>query len=91
MQNFFRNFMNKNEEKIFEELKIKEYILRYIKELQRHFDLPDSRLKAVIGSIYRDFSFLNKAKTMMKNKFEVIKSFVIKKYGIREKYGKFKN
>jgi len=79
MKKFFRNFNYNYEEKIFEELKIKEYILKYIKELQRHFDLPDKRIKIIIRSIYHDLSFFSKIKIIVKKKFEVLKSLIIKK------------
>lgn len=59
-----------------EELKVKEYINNYIKELQRHFDVPDKRMRAIIYSVYKDgvpVSFMKNLIYMLKSEYEKLK------------------
>ena len=59
-----------------EELKVKEYINNYIKELQRHFDVPDKRMRAIIYSVYKDsvpVSFMKNLIYMLKSEYEKLR------------------
>ncbi|MBQ8848200.1 MAG: hypothetical protein IJ003_04575 [Candidatus Gastranaerophilales bacterium] len=57
-----------------EEIKIREYIYKYIKELQRHFDMSDKKMRLILYQVYKDLtpSFL---KDFMKKICSMIKSF----------------
>ena len=46
MRSFFKE--NKDALKIQEEEKVREYISKYLKELQRHFDMPDDTMRSII-------------------------------------------
>ncbi len=52
MLNFNRNKTIKEENP--DELKAKEYMNKYIKELQRHFDLSDRKMRAILHKIYKE-------------------------------------
>ena len=71
-----KNFFNKNKapEEIYKEIRVKEYINKYIKELQRHFDVSDKRMRSIIYKVYQDLS-----------PFNLIKSWI---YMIKSKYTK---
>ena len=74
MQNFFEK--NKTPEEIYKELRVKEYIVKYIKELQRHFDMPDKKMRLIIYKVYQDLRPLNLIKSwiyMIKSKYRKIK------------------
>ena len=45
MRKFVEN--KKITEKNLEDLKVKEYMDKYIKELQRHFDMSDNRMRII--------------------------------------------
>ncbi len=62
----------------YQELKVREYMNRYVKELQRHFDLPDSVMRSILYKVYKDLSPLNFIKVFIKNMLCVIKSNCIK-------------
>ncbi|MBR5305132.1 MAG: hypothetical protein IKU37_09930 [Candidatus Gastranaerophilales bacterium] len=70
-------FFNKNKtlEDTYKKTRVKEYINKYIKELQRHFDVSDKKMRAIIYEIYQDLSPLN----LIKNWIYMIKSKYIKK------------
>ena len=60
-----RNFISKkqNLEEAYVDYKIKAYINRYIKELQRHFDVSDKKIRILLYQVYRDlkpFDFIKK-------------------------------
>ena len=57
------------------EAKIKEYINSYIKELQRHFDMPDKTMRHVIYKVYRELSPMNYIDIFFKKTLSMIKSF----------------
>ena len=61
MQKFSEN-KNNLEEK-FKESKVKEYINKYVKELQRHFDMPDKKMRSIVYKVYKDLSPFNFIKT----------------------------
>ena len=70
MQKFFQK--KKNLEEIYKETRVKEYINKYIKELQRHFDMPDKKMRTILYSVYKDLSPINLIKTwiyMLKSKY----------------------
>ena len=70
MQKFFQK--KKNLEEIYKETRVKEYINKYIKELQRHFDMSDKKMRIIIYDIYKDLSPINLIKTwiyMLKSKY----------------------
>lgn len=71
MQEFFES---EKDENCFEERKVKEYINRYLKELQRHFDMSDSRIRTIIFSIYQDLSPYNFIKLYIKKQLDMLKS-----------------
>ncbi len=71
MQEFFES---EKDENCFEERKVKEYINRYLKELQRHFDMSDSRIRTIIFSIYKDLSPYNFIKLYIKKQLDMLKS-----------------
>ena len=60
-----RNYIRKkqNLEEIYTDYKIKDYLNRYLKELQRHFNISDRRMKFLLLEVYRDlkpFDFIKK-------------------------------
>ena len=61
MQNFFQK--SENLEETYKEARVKEYINKYIKELQRHFDVSDKKMRSIILKVYKDLSPLNLIKT----------------------------
>ena len=67
MQKFFDK---KTLEENYKELRVKEYINKYIKELQRHFDVPDNKMRAILYKVYKDLSPLS----FFKSWISVIKS-----------------
>ncbi|MBR3605242.1 MAG: hypothetical protein IKL52_04365 [Candidatus Gastranaerophilales bacterium] len=70
MQKFFQK--KKSLEEIYKEARVKEYINKYIKELQRHFDMPDKKMRTILYSVYKDLSPINLIKTwiyMIKSKY----------------------
>ena len=59
-----------------DELKVKEYINNYIKELQRHFDVSDKRMQAILYSVYKDnipVGFMKNLIYMLKSEYEKLK------------------
>ena len=68
MQNF------KQEQKS-DEKKVREYISKYIKELQRHFDMSDRKMRIILYKVYKDLSPLAFLGVFMKNWFSMLKSF----------------
>ena len=52
MQKFFSK--NKTLEETYKELRVKEYIKKYIKELQRHFDVSDKKMRLILFKVYKD-------------------------------------
>ena len=70
MQKFFEN---KNPKETYKEIRAKEYIRKYIKELQRHFDISDRKMRIILYRVYKDLSPLNIIKSwvyMIKSKYE---------------------
>ena len=55
----------------FEDVKIKEYINKYVKELQRHFDIEDKRMQILLKEVYQEF----KPKTIFDDLISMVKSF----------------
>ena len=75
MQKFFKKNINKEKtiEEMSNELKVKEYINKYIKELQRHFDVSDNAIRQILQGIRKDLSPINIIKTrffMLKSKWD---------------------
>lgn len=76
-------FFNKNKyikrkralEETYKELRVKEYINKYIKELQRHFDITDYKMRSIVLQVYKDLSPLN----LIKSWISMVKSKYIKK------------
>ena len=79
MQKFFDK--NKSLEETYKELRVKEYINKYIKELQRHFDVPDNRMRLIIYKVYKDLSPFN----LIKSWIYMIKSKYIERFNLKEK------
>jgi len=70
MQKFFNK--NKILEQTYKENRVKEYINKYIKELQRHFDLPDNKMRMILYKVYKElspFSFIKTWIYMVKSKY----------------------
>ena len=77
MQKFFDK---KTLEESYKEIRVKEYIIRYIKELQRHFDMPDKKMREILYKVYKELSPLSFIKSwisMVKSKY--IRNLKIKK------------
>lgn len=64
-----KNFIQKQEN--FEELKVQEYIKKYVKELQRHFDMSDKKIRTIIYRVYKELSPIS----FIKKWFYMLKSF----------------
>lgn len=79
MQNLFNK--NKSLEETFKEARIKEYINKYIQELQRHFDVSDSKMRSILYKVYQDLSPFN----LIKNWISMLKSKYIKQIKLKEK------
>ena len=79
MQKFFNK--NKTLEETYKELRVKEYIKKYIKELQRHFDMSDKKMRLILLSVYKDLSPLN----IIKNWIYMIKSKYVEKMKFKGK------
>lgn len=57
MENF--NFKFNNPEENHTDKRVKEYISCYLKELQRHFDITDKKMRTLIYQIYQELKPLN--------------------------------
>ena len=79
MQKFFSK--NKTLDETYKELRVKEYIKKYIKELQRHFDMSDKKMRLILFKVYKDLSPLN----MIKSWIYMLKSRYIEKLKFRGK------
>ena len=79
MQKFFNK--DKTLEQECNEIKVKEYINKYIKELQRHFDVSDKKMRLILFKVYKDLSPLN----MIKSWIYMLKSRYIEKLKFRGK------
>ena len=79
MQKFFSK--NKTLDETYKELRVKEYIKKYIKELQRHFDMSDKKMRLILFKVYKDLSPLN----MIKSWIYMLKSKYIEKLKFRGK------
>lgn len=79
MQKFFDK--NKSLEETYKELRVKEYINKYIKELQRHFDMSDNKMRSIIYKVYKDLSPFN----LIKSWIYMIKSKYIERFNLKEK------
>ncbi len=64
-----KNFIQKQEN--FEELKVQEYIKKYVKELQRHFDMSDSKIRSALYRVYKELAPIN----FIKKWIYMLKSF----------------
>jgi len=53
------------------DIKIKEYISKYIKELQRHFEVSDKHMRTLFKEVYHELE----PKSFMDNLISMIKSF----------------
>lgn len=56
-----------------EEIKIKEYLNKYVKELQRHFEVPPKRMRFLLYEVYKELKPAN----FIDNLFSMVKSFYI--------------
>ena len=79
MQKFFNK--NKTLDETYKELRVKEYIKKYIKELQRHFDVSDRKMRLILFKVYKDLSPLN----IIKSWIYMLKSRYIEKLKFRGK------
>ena len=78
-----RKFFNKNKtlEQTYKEKRVKEYINKYIKELQRHFDVSDNKMRSIIYKVYKDLSPFN----LIKSWIYMVKSKYIKRFNLKER------
>ncbi len=56
-----------------QETKVKEYINKYIKELQRHFEVPDKKMRLLLLEVYKDLKpegFIKIFKSMVKSFYD---------------------
>ncbi len=83
MRRFVQN--KKITEKKLEDLKVKEYMDKYIKELQRHFDVSDKRMRTILYQVYQEFSPYNFLKNFLKNQITMIKSLYNQKFNLKGK------
>ena len=60
------------------EIKVREYIINYLLELQRHFDISDKRMRSILFKVYRDLSSMPKLGNFIKKYMSMVKSFYIK-------------
>lgn len=76
MQKFFQKYKKPNNEpqKNSIEPKVKEYLYKYLKELQRHFDISDRKMRIILYRIYKDTSNFNLFIKFIKKKLSVLKS-----------------
>jgi len=63
-----------------DDIKVKIYIDRYIKELQRHFDLSDRKMRLILYRVYKDLSPLNYIKIFIFNVIIKLKSMLKSKH-----------
>lgn len=79
-----KNVLNyKKIENNIREHKVQEYINRYIKELQRHFDMSDKRMRVILYRIYKETGPFNLIKTIVKTKLSMIKSKYEKYFNLK--------
>jgi len=64
-----KNFIQKQEN--FEELKVQEYIKKYVQELQRHFDMSDNKIRVILYRVYKELAPIN----FIKKWIYMLKSF----------------
>lgn len=57
------------------ETKAKEYILSYIKELQRHFDLSNKSMRNILQQLYKEEGMLYSFLRIIKKKVSMVKLF----------------
>ena len=81
MQNFFQKYKAEKKQNNTPDLKVREYLYKYSKELQRHFDLSDKKMRKIIYKIYKDTSELHLFIKFMKKKLSMLKSKYIKSKG----------
>lgn len=79
MENFFNK--NKTLEEAYKETRVKEYINKYIKELQRHFDVSDRKMRSIVYKVYQDLSPFN----LIKSWIYMLKSRYIQRAKLKEK------
>ncbi len=59
-----------------QEIKVKEYINKYIKELQRHFEVPDKKMRLLLYEVYKDLKpdgFIKIFKSMVESFYGKLK------------------
>lgn len=59
-----------------DEKKVREYIGKYLKELQRHFDVPDRRMRLIIYKIYKELTPLSVISLFYITSIKKIKSMI---------------
>ncbi len=64
-----KNFIQKQEN--FEEMKVQEYIKKYVRELQRHFDMSDNKIRVILYRVYKELAPIN----FIKKWIYMLKSF----------------
>ena len=69
-----------------DEIKVKEYMGKYIKELQRHFNLSDRKMRIILYKVYKDLSPFNFLKKFIKKWLSMLKSIYDNKIK-RNKHG----
>lgn len=57
---------------VLEQIKVKKYILTYIQELKRHFDISEEMMNKIIYDIYKDNKPINSFLNVIKNFFNML-------------------
>lgn len=63
------------------DIKVKEYINKYVKELQRHFEVPDKHMRFLLKEVYKDLA----PQSLINNLISMIKSFYNTKLNFKRK------
>ncbi len=67
---------NFNKPQSFEDIKVKEYIKKYIKEVQRHFDLSNIKMRHIVFQVYKDLSPFSQIKKELRRYIKISKAMI---------------
>ena len=81
MPKFFHKYKKTKTGNNYTEQKVKEYLYKYLKELQRHFDMPDNKMRMILYRIYKDTGGFNRFIKFMKKKLSRVKIQIYKNKG----------
>ena len=69
---YYEGIVMRKKNKDEKELKAIEYLKNYIKEIQRHFDFSDRKMRLILLKVYHDMHPFNIFKKIIKNPISVI-------------------